>query len=175
MSFLYIKALHIVFVVTWFAGLFYAVRLFVYYAEAQSLPEPERSILQKHFLAAQKRLWFGITVPSAILTAVFGLWMLVSYPLTNWLIVKLAFVVGLYVYHGLCHVVLVQQQRGVVRFSGLQLRIWNEVATVFLIAIVFLVVVKSSLSVVWGLIGLVILMAVLFLGIAVYKRIRERG
>jgi putative membrane protein len=174
MPFLYIKALHIVFVVTWFAGLFYVVRLFVYYAEAAQLPQPERDILQKHFLGAQKRLWYGITVPSAVLAGVFGFWMLFNYPIFGWLWVKLGFVLGLYGYHALCGVVLAQQQKGLVRYSGMQLRIWNEVATLFLIAIVFLVVVKDSLSAVWGLLGLIGVMILLFLGIWAYKKVREK-
>jgi len=72
MNYSYIKALHIIFVVTWFAGLFYIVRLFIYFAEAQEKPEPERSILQNQFRIMQKRLWYGITWPSAILTLIFG-------------------------------------------------------------------------------------------------------
>ncbi len=175
MLFLYIKALHIVFVVTWFAGLFYVVRLFVYYAETQHLSEPERSILQKHFLGAQRRLWYGITVPSAVLTGFFGIWMLFYYPMTGWLWVKLGFVVGLYTYHLLCQWVFNQQQKGIVRFNGLQLRVWNEVATLFLVSIVFLVVLKNSLGALWGLLGLVGLMVLLFLGIWIYKKVREQN
>ncbi|HPD54669.1 MAG TPA: CopD family protein, partial [Bacteroidia bacterium] len=60
MSFLHLKALHIIFVVTWFAGLFYIVRLFIYHTEANNAPEPERSVLSKHFLGAERRLWYGI-------------------------------------------------------------------------------------------------------------------
>ena len=64
MNILYVKALHIIFVVTWFAGLFYIVRLFIYHTEANLKSEPERSILVRHFKVAEKRLWFGITFPS---------------------------------------------------------------------------------------------------------------
>ena len=74
MDFSYLKALHIIFVVTWFAGLFYIVRLFIYHSEAESKPEPERSILQKQYKLMEKRLWYGITWPSMILTITFGSW-----------------------------------------------------------------------------------------------------
>jgi protoporphyrinogen IX oxidase len=177
MSFLYIKALHIIFVVTWFAGLFYIVRLFIYFAEAQEKSEPERSILQNQFRIMQKRLWYGITWPSAILTLLFGTSIVVTLglydPFPGWLIWKLAFVVCLYVYHFLCHSIFKQQQSGIIRYTSTQLRIWNEVATVFLIAIVFLVVLKSALSMVWGIVGLLLFSAMLMLAIRIYKRSRE--
>ena len=179
MSFFYIKALHIIFVVTWFAGLFYIVRLFIYFAEAQEKPEPERSILQNQFRIMQKRLWYGITWPSAILTLIFGFSIVVTLrlydPFPDWLVWKLAFVVGLYVYHFLCHRIFKQQQQGIIRYSSTQLRIWNEVATVFLIAIVFLVVLKNALSMVWGIVGLLLFSALLMLAIRIYKRVRESG
>lgn len=175
MSFLYVKALHIIFVVTWFAGLFYIVRLFIYFAEAAEKPEPERSILQGQFRIMQKRLWYGITWPSAVLTLIFGIsmWHLYGGGFPDWLVWKLAFVVCLYVYHFLCHSIFNQQQNGIIRYSSTQLRIWNEVATVFLIAIVFLVVLKSALSMVWGIVGLLLFSAMLMLAIRIYKRTRE--
>ena len=175
MSYFYVKALHIIFVVTWFAGLFYIVRLFIYFAEAQEKPEPERSILQNQFRIMQKRLWYGITWPSAVLTLIFGItmWHLYGGVFPAWLVWKLAFVVFLYVYHFLCHSIFKQQQNGVIRYSSTQLRIWNEVATVFLIAIVFLVVLKSALSMVWGIVGLILFSAMLMLAIRIYKRTRE--
>ena len=178
MSYLYLKALHIIFVVTWFAGLFYIVRLFIYFAEASEKPEPERSILQQQFSVMQKRLWYGITWPSAILTLIFGTSIVVSLglydPFPGWLIWKLAFVAGLYVYHFLCHSIFKQQQQGVLKYTSTQLRIWNEVATLFLISIVFLVVLKSALSMVWGIVGLILFSIILMLAIRIYKKVRER-
>jgi protoporphyrinogen IX oxidase len=172
----YVKALHIIFVVTWFAGLFYIVRLFIYFAEAAKKPEPERTILQEQFKIMQKRLWYGITWPSAVLTLIFGLSMWNLYGGTpNWLIWKICFAVGLYVYHFLCHAIFKQQQQGILKYSSTQLRIWNEVATLFLISIVFLVVLKSSLSMLWGIIGLILFSAILMLAIRIYKRTREKS
>ncbi len=72
----YIKPLHVIFIVTWFAGLFYIVRLFIYHTEAETKPEPEKSILQTQYKLMEKRLWYGITWPSMILTLVFGSWLL---------------------------------------------------------------------------------------------------
>src|SRR5690349_36300 len=97
---LYIKALHIIFITTWFAGLFYVVRLFIYNTEAEQRSEPEKTILHNQFSIMIKRLWLGITWPSAVLTLIFGLWMFYLYgTLPTWLIIKLVFVVGLYLYH----------------------------------------------------------------------------
>ncbi|GAB3203938.1 putative membrane protein [Pontibacter aydingkolensis] len=178
MSYLYLKALHIIFVVTWFAGLFYIVRLFIYYTEASEKPEPERSILQQQFSIMQKRLWYGITWPSAVLTLIFGTSIVITLrlydPFPGWLIWKIAFVLGLYVYHFLCHSIFKQQQQGILKYTSTQLRVWNELATLFLISVVFLVVLKSALSMVWGIIGLILFSVILMLAIRVYKKVRER-
>ena len=93
MWFLYAKALHIIFVVTWFSGMFYLVRLFVYNREAQDKSKMEKEILTLQFNIMIKRLLFGITWPSAVLTLIFGCSLLISY--TNfpiWLMTKLVFV-----------------------------------------------------------------------------------
>jgi len=173
--YLYVKALHIIFIVTWFAGLFYIVRLFIYNTEADEKGEPEKSILQKQFTVMIKRLWLGITWPSAVLTAIFGPWMWSMLGGTpDWLWIKLAFVVGLYVYHFTLHAIYKQQLQGRFRYSSQQLRVWNEVATIFLVAIVMLVTVKQSLSFVWGLIGLVGFVVVLMSAIKIYKTMRSK-
>ena len=69
---LYIKALHIIFIVTWFAGLFYMPRLFIYNTESEGKPEEAKKVLHEQFDSMMKRLWYGITIPSAILTIIFG-------------------------------------------------------------------------------------------------------
>jgi len=173
--YLYIKAVHIIFIVTWFAGMFYMPRLFIYNTEAAERPQPERNILQKQFGVMMRRLWFGITWPSAILTLIFGPWtwyLMGSFP--AWLMIKLCFVVGLYVYHLTLHIIYRQQMRGVFRHSSQQLRIWNEVATIFLVAIVILAVVKQDISVVWGIAGLIAFVILLMSAIKIYKLIRGR-
>src|ERR1043165_59776 len=133
----YVKALHIIFIVTWFSGMFYIVRLFIYNTEANEKAEPERSILQKQFSIMIKRLWLGITWPSAVLTLIFGplMWYQLG-TLPQWLMIKLCFVVGLYAYHFTLHAIYKQESKGIFKYSSTQLRIWNEVATIFLIAII---------------------------------------
>jgi putative membrane protein len=170
----YIKALHIIFVVTWFSGLFYIVRLFVYNAEAHTKIEPERTVLMKQFGVMQKRLLYGITWPSAILTLIFGTWMGILYgSLPPWLLIKLFFVLCLFIYHLSLHKIFKQQQREDFRWSSQKLRMWNELATLFLIAIVMLAVVKELLSVVWGLGVLIVIAVLLMIAIKIYKKYRK--
>jgi putative membrane protein len=175
--YLYIKSLHVIFIVTWFAGLFYIVRLFIYHTEAEVKQEPEKSILQKQYKIMSKRLWYGITWPSMILTIIFGgslLWLQPYFLTQGYFILKLCFVAGLILYHMQCHVMFKQLQRDEVKHSSLKLRIWNEVATVLLFAIVFLIVLKSNTGWVWGMLGLVIFSATLMLAIKIYKKSREK-
>lgn len=175
MTYLYVKSLHIIFVVTWFAGLFYMVRLFIYTTEAHLKEEPERSILIKQLMLMQTRLWYIIAWPSAILTLIFGFWLLylLNAWLQPWMHLKLLFVVGLALYHLICGRIHKQMKTGVFKYSSTKLRIWNEVATLFLVAIVFIVVMKSTLSWVWGLLGLVIIGVLLMMGIKLYKKLRK--
>jgi putative membrane protein len=172
--YLYIKALHIIFIVTWFAGLFYIVRLYVYNTEAQERTEPERSILQKQFAIMIRRLWLGITWPSAIFTAILGsfLWYYLG-ATPQWLIIKISFVIALYAYHFTLHVLYRQQLSGIFKYSSQQLRIWNEVATIFLVAIILLATVKQNLSFVWGLTGLIAFIIILMSAIKIYKSMRR--
>ena len=173
---LYIKALHIIFVVTWFAGLFYIVRLFIYYKEALDKPEEEQKVLLPLLQTMQKRLWFGITWPSMVLTLIFGTTLL--YQLNWWgmpfMQLKLAFVAGLCAYHFYCHKLYLACKNGTIKQSSTWLRVWNEVATVFLIAIVFIIVCKNTLDWVWGMLGLIIFSILIMLAIRLYKKIRER-
>lgn len=177
MEYLYIKSLHIIFIVTWFAGLFYIVRLFVYHTEAFDRPEPEKSILTGQFALMSKRLWFGITWPSAILTLIMGTTLIILQPeylKMPFMHIKLSFVLLLYVYHFLCHRIYTSLQVGKQKYSSQQLRVWNEIATFLLVAIVFLVVVKNQMSWLWGSIGLIIFAVLLMLAIRIYKRLRAR-
>lgn len=178
MDYNYVKALHIIFIVTWFSGMFYIVRLFIYQVEANAKPEPEKGILTQQFAIMIKRLWMGITWPSAVLTLIFGPWMWYKYngmhhPDT-WLAIKLCFVIGLYAYHFSLHSIYKQLAAGIYKYSSTQLRIWNEVATIFLVAIVMLAVVKQGMSLVYGLGGLVALVIVLMSAIKIYKNVRTR-
>ncbi len=182
MTSLYLKGLHIIFVVTWFAGMFYMPRLFIYNTEANEKPEPAKTILQQQFSVMMKRLWFGITWPSAILTLIFGPvvmfvegWNKVLFDKPGrWLLIKLCFVLLLYVYHFSLHKIYKQEINGVFKYSSQQLRIWNEMATIFLVAIVILASVKQSLSFVWALVGLICFIVLLMSAIKIYKIIRKK-
>lgn len=172
--YLYVKALHIIFVVTWFAGLFYIVRLFIYNREAQDKAEPEKSILQKQFNIMISRLWFVITWPSCVLTILFGSGLVYyNYPIPMWLGIKFGFVVGLLGYHLSLHRIYKQQQQNIFKYTSQQLRLWNEVATIFLFAIVFIVVVRTGLGLIWGMTGLIGLVLVLASATRIYKRFRK--
>jgi putative membrane protein len=171
----YVKALHIIFIVTWFSGMFYIVRLFIYNTEAAAKEGLEKEILQKQFSIMIRRLWMGITWPSAILTLIFGTWMASLYgSIPQWLWIKLGFVAGLYVYHFTLQKIYAAQMKGIFRYTSNQLRIWNEVATIFLIAIVMIVNVKDNMSWLWGIIGLLLFAAALMSAVKIYKMLRTK-
>ncbi|MFH6602925.1 CopD family protein [Maribacter algicola] len=174
----YIKALHLIFVVTWFAGLFYIPRLFIYHIEAAQKPAPEKDILTEQLKLMARRLWYIITWPSAILCTLFAIWLLFLQPAflqQPWMHVKLAFVALLILYHIRNHLIFNQLQRNEVRYTSNYMRIWNEVATIALFAIVFLVILKSAISWIFGVVGIIILGILLMLGIRLYKRFREKN
>ena len=178
MEYLYIKSLHIIFVITWFAGLFYIPRLFVYQIEAFHKPSPEKEILGKQLKLMAKRLWYIITWPSAFLATIFAIWLLVLQPLwitEPWMIVKLGFVVLLIMYHLKTHQYYKQLQRDEVKKSSSYMRIWNEGATFILFAVVFLIVLKSALNWIFGIIGMIVLGLFIILGFKVYKNIRKKN
>jgi len=173
----YIKALHLIFVITWFAGLFYIPRLFIYHIEASQKPSPEREILTEQLKLMTKRLWYIITWPSAVLATLFAVWLLVLMPgwlQQPWMHVKLCFVVLLIAYHLKNHQILRQLQRDEVKYSSKFMRIWNEGATLILFAVIFLVILRNALNWIYGVIGIVLLGILLMLGIKLYKRVRER-
>lgn len=172
---LYIKALHIIFIVTWFAGLFYMPRLFIYHIEAFSKPEPEKTILSNQFKIMQRRLWYGITWPSMILTLVLGIWLtfLMNSWHMNWLLIKLALVAGLIIYHLFCHKIFLNLKNNKINYTSNGMRIWNEVATIFLFAIVFVVVLKNSLDFFYAMAGFLLLSLLLLAAIKGYQKFRK--
>lgn len=178
MSYLTIKALHIIFIVTWFAGLFYIVRLFVYQAEAQEKQEPEKGILSAQYKLMAKRLWYGITWPSFVLTMIFGpllfykneaLWS------AGFMHIKLVFVAGLIVYHFACHSMFNKLQNDNNSKSSTFYRIWNEVATLFLVAIIFLITMRNQVDWIWGTVGFIGFGVLLMIAIRIYKKMREKN
>lgn len=174
----YIKALHLIFVITWFAGLFYIPRLFIYQIEAFDKPSPEKEILGDQLKIMAKRLWYIITWPSAVLAILFAVLLLIISPgwlLQSWMHIKLAFVFLLILYHLKTHQILNQLQNDQVNYSSKFMRVWNEVTTIILFSVVFLVILKDSLNWIFGVVGIFVLAIALMLGIRLYKRIREKN
>lgn len=173
MLYLTAKAVHIVGFISWFAGLFYLVRLFIYHAEAGDRGEPDRSILRTQLQAMQARLWKIITLPAMVITFAGGITMVVlSWPVERWLHYKFVWLALLVVYNFACGRILHKQAEGTSTWSSARLRIFNEVATLLMAAIVFLAVFRSSMSAIWGALGLLGLGIALMIGIRVYRRIR---
>lgn len=178
MQYLYIKSLHIIFITTWFAGLFYIIRLFIYYKEAEEKPLIEKEILTQQYKLMIKRLWYIITWPSAILATLFAIWLLILQPVwlqESWMHIKLTFVFALFAYHWTCQILYNQIEKGYLKYSSFSLRIWNEVATIILFACVFLVVLKSTFDWIFGVVGIVGVSILLMLGIKLYKNIRKKN
>ena len=175
----YFKALHIIFVVCWFAGLFYIVRLFIYQVEANQKTEVEKNILIPQYQLMQKRLWYGITWPSAVLTMGFGFIMFYlqwdMYLTQVWMLVKLIFVGVLFLYHLRCQQIFTQLKTNSYNGTSIRLRLFNEVATLLLFAIVFLVILKSTSGLVWGMLWLIVLAAIIFGAVFIYKKQRGKN
>jgi putative membrane protein len=131
----YIKALHLIFVITWFAGLFYIPRLFIYHIEASKKTKQEADILVPQLKIMAKRLWYIITWPSAILCIIFAFWLLLLIPswiAQSWMQIKLTFVVLLIAYHLKTHQIFLKLQKDKIVYTSMFMRIWNEGATLLL-------------------------------------------
>jgi len=133
---LWIKAFHVFFMVTWFAGLFYLPRLFVYHSVAEDKISIER------FLVMERKLYFYIMTPGAVLTLGFGYWLLGSVASGTWLNIKLGLVVLLILFHIYCGKLLIDIKNDPKSHSQKFYRWLNEIPTVILIAVVILAVVK---------------------------------
>jgi protoporphyrinogen IX oxidase len=144
-AYLYVKALHLIAMVTWFAGTFYLVRLFVYHTEAFEKPEPDRRILHEMFKVLERRLSFAIITPAMILTVVFGVWLMVLVHAWTqpWFHLKLVFLLGLFTYHGITSRLRRRLAQGKAVLTSVQYRALNEVATLLLLVIVFTAVIKN--------------------------------
>lgn len=171
----YILAIHIIFVVCWMAGLFYIVRLFIYHTEAQDKPEVERKILSDQFEIMERRLWNVITIPSMYIVLAAGITMLCLAPgwlQQPWLHIKLVFVILLIVYHFICQNKIKQMRKGIFKWTSTQLRLWNELATLFLFVIVMCAVVKDNINWPYTIIGLIVFVFVMVAAVKIYKYYR---
>lgn len=174
----YIKSLHLIFVITWFAGLFYIVRLFVYHIEANSKPSPDKEILTEQYKLMSYRLWYIITWPSAVLASLFAFALLLLNPdilKADFMQVKLGFVVLLYIYQIKCHQFYKQLQQDIITKTSNFFRLWNEGATIILFSIIFLIIVRDAINWIYGVIGIILFSIIIMLGYKFYKKIRERN
>lgn len=171
-----VKAVHIIFMVSWFAALFYIVRLFIYAREAQDKSSEVRTILTAQLLLMQRRLWYIIGWPAFLLCLVFGLWMLILRPellATPWMELKLIAVGLLILYHMECQRMLTRQKQGLFNQGSFKLRLFNELATIFLVCIVLLAVIKPVTGFVWGILGVFAFTGVLMMAVSLYKKTRK--
>lgn len=177
MSYATIKALHLIFVISWFAALFYMIRLFIYHTETKTKEEPAKSILADQYKLMQRRLWYIIGTPAMILTILFGTLMVIQNPIlikTGWFHIKLGFIIVLLIYHFVSHKIFSDLQKDKIKWSSTGLRIWNEVATLLMVIIVFVVVLKSSMDWIYGVIGFFGVALLLMAGIKIYKALRNK-
>ena len=178
MTYFYFKALHLVFMVSWFAALFYLPRLFIYHVESMSeANELVRQKLSGRFKLMQRRLWYIIGWPAAILTLGFGISMLVVNPSwlkQPWMHMKLGMLSVLVLYHLQNQRILGKLQKDQRPMSSTALRLWNEVATILLIAIVFVAVLRDALSWIWGVLGILLMAGALTVAVFLYKKRRKK-
>jgi putative membrane protein len=176
MAYYWFKAFHIVGFVTWFGGLFYLPRLFIYHQEANEKPEPARSILKEQFQLMEKRLYSIIMTPGMLVTIAMAIALIWTEPQVlrdTWLHVKLALVLGLIGYHHYCKRLMKQLAADACQWNSQQLRAINEIPTVFLVLIVMLGIFKNSFptgAATWTIAAMVVLMAA---SIQLYARKRR--
>lgn len=174
------KTVHFIGLISWFAGLFYLPRLFIYHVEAMEKPEPERGLMSKQFGMMESRLYNIIMTPAMFITYIGGLTMLFYYgwewfTANIWMHWKLGFVFLLTGYHYYNKVLIRKLAQDIVPMSSQQLRFYNEIATILLLAIVLLAVFKSRLDFIYAFISLIAFGVLLTLGIKAYKRYRGRS
>lgn len=173
------KSLHIFGFVAWFAGLFFLVRMFVYHTEAFDVEEPKRDILRKEYEAIEKRVYKIICNPAMILTWTCGTIMICLYGwdwfrLSYWLHIKLALLVLLSGYHHYCKTLIGRLVHKKTGFTSFQFRLWNELPSIFLLAIVLLAVYKNSLDLVKAFGGIVLFAFVIFILAKYYRNYRMK-
>jgi putative membrane protein len=154
------KAIHIIFFVSWFAGLFYIIRLFIYHVEAFDRRDEERKVLQEQYKIMERRLMRIITTPAMILTLLSGIGMLFARPYLlqfSWMYLKFGLLLLLFAYHGSCSYMMRKLKHDIKVSTSIRLRMWNEVATLLLVAVVFVAVFKDLTNWLWGVAGLVAL------------------
>lgn len=178
MAYLIIKALHIIFMVSYFAGIFYLVRLFVYYKDTDDFDTPKQIVLREQYLFMMRRLWNIITVPAGVLMLLFGIILIIMNPYLMkmpWFHLKLSFLIGLAVYHYWCwkKVLVVKNLNfSELSTSNLKLRQANEIATFLLFLVVFTVILKAFVIDYWWqlIVGFLVLVVVIMLTVKLVNK-----
>ncbi|MDY3548530.1 CopD family protein [Riemerella anatipestifer] len=178
MAYLIIKALHIIFMVSYFAGIFYLVRLFVYYKDTDDFDAPKRTILREQYLFMMRRLWNIITVPAGVLMLIFGVILIIMNPYLMkmpWFHLKLTFLMGLAVYHYWCWkkiLVVKNLNFSELSTSNIKLRQANEIATFLLFLVVFTVILKVFVIDYWWqlIVGFIVLVVVIMLTVKLVNK-----
>lgn len=172
----FFKMVHIIGFVSWFAGLFYLLRMFVYYADASAKPEPDRSILMREYGLMQNRVYKIICNPAMMITWTFGIFMIVANPdymHQGWFHIKLTLLLLLTVFHVYCKKFKNRQQAGNNEMHSFKIRLLNEVPTIFLVVIVSLAVYRDNINYLYLLIGLLLFTGAIYYGALRYKKKRE--
>ncbi|MEB3306731.1 MAG: protoporphyrinogen oxidase HemJ [Cyanobacteriota bacterium] len=178
-AYLWLKTLHIVGVVVWFAGLFYLVRLFIYHREADSLEAPLREAFQAQYALMERRLMNIIATPGMVVALGCAAGLLLLNPLwirQGWMHAKLAVVLAVVLYHGYCYRLMADLQAARCPWSPGRLRALNELPTLLLVGAVMLVVFKNDFptrAATWFLVALVVLMAASIQFYARWRRLRS--
>jgi protoporphyrinogen IX oxidase len=173
----FFKSFHIIGFVSWFAGLFYLVRMFVYHAEAKDKPAGIQADWYAQFSLMSNRVYKIIATPAMIITWIFGLGMLYLNPellSQTWIKIKLILLVLLVFYHFVCKKIMDQQAAGTSKRSSESFRLLNELPTLFLVAIVLLAVVRDFLNFLMLFGGVLCFGIILFTFVKIYKKNREQ-
>lgn len=169
MLYVILKAVHIIFMVSYFAGIFYLVRIFVYYKDTDEFPEPKQNILREQYVFMARRLWNIITVPAGVLMMLSGLILIyLNFGLMKspWFHLKLTFLLGLAVYHYWCWKKVLQLKLlsgNAIETKNIKLRQANEIATFILFLVVFTVILKAAVLTYWWqlIVGFVLLVVLI--------------
>lgn len=173
-----LKAVHIIFMVSYFAGIFYLVRLFVYYKDTDSFQETRKNILREQYVFMAGRLWSIITVPAGVIMLLSGITLIIlnsALLQTPWFHLKLTFLLGLAAYHWWCwkKVRTLKKLNGAaIETQNLQLRQANEIATFILFLVVFTVILKGTVIAFWWqlILGFILLVAAIMLTVKLVNR-----
>ncbi len=179
-AYLWLKSLHIIGVVVWFAGLFYLVRLFIYHVESKEFDSDLQVAFSNQYKLMEKRLANIITTPGMILTISMAIGLLIAEPVwltQKWMQFKLAIVAALIFYHIFCYRIMGQLSKGECNWTGQQLRALNELPTLFLVIVVLLVVFKSQFptsAATWLIVFLILFMAASIQFYARWRRLNSK-